>query len=168
MKFRIVHDVNVAADKYWQYLFDPALEASVAKATNLAEFRVMESGDQGGVFVRKVHVIPDVVLPGPLKKLLGDSVGYTETDRAPQGGMQYDWVAIPDAIADKARISGVFKIEAAGEDRSRRTIEGEVEVKIFGIGKLAEKFVIDELEKNYAKVAREQGRWIAEKVAAGG
>lgn len=165
MKFRIVHDVNVPAEKYWQYLMDPELEAAVAKVTNLAEFRVFEAGDQGGLFVRKVHVIPDVVLPGALKKIIGDTIGYTQTDRVPKGVTYYDWTAIPDAIADKAKISGKFTVESTGEGRSRRTIEGDVDVKIMLVGKLAEKFVIDELEKNYAKVAREQERWIRAKLA---
>lgn len=164
MKFRIVHDVNVPAEKYWQYLMDPELEAAVAKALNLAEWRVHDAGDKGGRFERKVHVVPDVVLPGPLKKLVGDSIGYTQTDMVPKTGTRYDWTAIPDALSDKAAITGVFAIEAAGDARSRRIIEGEVKVKIFAIGGMVEKFVIDELEKNYLKAAREQERWIRAKL----
>lgn len=164
MKFRVVHEVNVPADKYWQYLMDPELEAAVAKALNLAVWQVYDAGDQGGRFVRKVHVVPDVVLPGPLKKLVGESIGYTQTDMVPKTGTQYEWTAVPDALADKASMTGTFAIEPAGEGRARRTIAGEVNVKIFAIGGMVEKFVVDELEKNYLKAAREQERWIRAKL----
>ena len=162
MKFSIVHELAVPADKLWENLFEPELEASVKQAIKLSEFRVLESKDAGNLTLRKVHVHPDIPLPGPLKAVF-KSLGYTEEDRIAKTGMQYDFSVTPDSMADKIHIGGNFKVEPLGADRCRRTLSGEVTIKIFGVGKLAEKFAIDELDKNYAQVAREQERWIKAK-----
>jgi hypothetical protein len=163
MKFNIVHEYNVPADKLWQYNFDPECEAAVVKATGLQEFKVGESKDAGSVTVRRVHVIPNVVLPGAVKAVIGNTLGYTEEDRISKTAMQYDFTVTPDTLADKMHTSGVFKVEPLGPGRCKRTLAGEVNVKIFGVGKVLEKFVCDELEKSYATVAREQERWIKAK-----
>ena len=163
MKFSITHDYNISADDLWKHLFDPELEASVKQAADLAEFDV-KSRKEGDLLIRDVRVLPNIDLPGPLRKVFGDSIGYREEDRVPQdGSMEYSWKARPDTLADKVKMEGVFRVEPIDEGRCRRVIEGEVQVKIFGVGGMAEKFMLGELKKSYAKVAAEQERWIKAK-----
>jgi hypothetical protein len=160
VKFSITHDYNVSADQLWKYLFDPALEKSVAVATNLKEF-VVTPKDDGATLRRSVRVTPDIELPGPLKKLVGGAIGYNEIDIVPKNGpMEYKWDVTPDALPGKIHIGGVFRVEPTGANRCRRTIAGEVTVKVFGLGGLAEKFIISQLEETYGVVAQEQDRWI--------
>jgi hypothetical protein len=160
MKFKVVHELDVPADKYWANLFNPDLErAASAKVTS--EYRVLEEKEVNGVTERTVRTVPDVVLPGPIKKLFGNQIGYKQYDRIPKGGgTQYTFKVVPDMFSDKIEVDGNFVIEPLGENRCRRTISGEVTVKIFGVGGLFEKFVAAELDKNYATVAHEQEKWI--------
>lgn len=159
MKFKIVHELAVPAEKLWQYLFDAEMEkAASSKVTS--EYKVIEEKEVNGITERTVRTIPNVVLPGPIKKLFGDQIGYRQFDRIPKEGTRYSFTVVPDMFADKITVAGDFIVEPLGPDRCRRTIAGDVIVKIFGVGGLIEKFVVAELDKNYATVAREQEKFV--------
>lgn len=159
MKFSISHELNVSADQLWKDLFHPDMEKSVSVATKLKEFFV-DTKDEGSTLRRNVRVVPNVELPGALKAVLGNTIGYREVDVVPKSGpMEYKWTVTTDAIPDKISIGGTFRVEPLGPTRCKRIISGDVTVKIFGLGGLAEKFIISQLEENYEMVAKEQERW---------
>ncbi len=159
MKFNISHELNVPAEALWKHHFNPELEAVVQKEIRLQEYRV-EASKQGDTTVRRVRVIPTVDMPGPLRKIMGDTIGYWEEQRVSASALRYDFKVTPDKMPDKIDVHGTFSIEPLGPDRCRRTMAGEATVKIFGVGGLAEKFLVGELERQYGDVARVQEQWI--------
>lgn len=166
MHFRIEHQLGVSAPDYWRFLFDPELEVAVKQAAGLKRFDV-KTRHEGAAMVREVEVLPNIEVPAMIAKLVGDNIGYHETDRVPKtGAMRYEWLVVSHALPDKLAMGGSFVVEPAGSRCCQRVIEGEVKVKIFGVGGIVEKFIVFEVEKTYAIVAREQERWIRARLAA--
>ncbi len=160
MKFSIAHELSVSAEQLWKLLFHPDLENAVTAATRLKEFAVVTKED-GNILRRDVRVTPNIELPGPLKALVGDAIGYREVDLVPKSGpMEYKWTVTPDALTGKILIGGTFRVDPLGSNRCKRVIAGDVTVKIFGLGGLAEKFIVSQLEETYGVIAKEQDRWI--------
>ena len=165
MKFNNIYDYDVAAESLWRNLFNPEMEAAMKKAADLLQWNVT-TVKEGGKSVRTVKVLPSIELPGAIKKIVGEKIGYTETDWVPlTGDMFYDWSVRSDAVGDKMTMTGIFKVESLGENRCRRTIAGDINVKIFGVGGLLEKFMVSEMEKMYAKIAVAQEQWLKQKKA---
>ena len=59
------------------------------------------------------------------------------------------------------------KVDAGGDfsfgekgGKVQRIIEGEVKVKLFGVGKLIEKFVVADIGKSYNEAAKFTQKWI--------
>jgi hypothetical protein len=160
MKFEISHELGVSAEALWKNNFNPDLEAVIQKEIRLQEYKV-DSKKQGATTIRSVRVVPTVDMPTVLKKAIGaDTIGYVEEQRIPAKGMHYEWKTTADKLTDKIDIHGTFRVEPLGPDRCKRTFEGEARVRIFGVGGLAEKFLVSELERQYGQVAGIQERWI--------
>lgn len=164
MKFKIVDELNVPAKHFWNHLFTTEMEAVIREGGNLEEYHA-EVTEEPTILHRRVRTVPRLDMPGALKKVVGsDTLGYIEEQKVPKDGtMEYQWESIPDKLADKSYTGGNFKVEPLGEDRCRRTIEGEVKVKIFGVGTLAEKYIVGEMEKTYHAVATAQEKYVKEK-----
>ena len=166
MKFKIVDELNVPAHHFWNHLFTTEMEAVIREGGNLDEYYA-EVTEEPTILHRRVRTLPRLNLPAALKKVVGgDSLGYIEEQKVPKDGkMEYEWESIPDQanLAKKSYTGGTFKVEPLGDDRCRRTIEGEVNVKIFGVGTLAEKYIVSEMEKTYHNVAKAQEKYVKEK-----
>ncbi len=163
MKFHIVDELDVPAKHFWNLLFTPEMEAVIREGGNLEEYHA-EVTEEPTILHRRVRTVPRLDMPAALKKVVGaDTMGYIEEQKVPKDGpMEFQWKSIPDKLADKSKTEGVFRVEPIGDNRCRRIIEGVVEVKIFGVGTLAEKYIIGEMEKTYHKVAKAQEKFVKE------
>jgi hypothetical protein len=54
---------------------------------------------------------------------------------------------IPSQMADKIKISGKISVEQQG-DRWVQRVDGDATVKIFGVGKVVEKFLVDKIQSS--------------------
>lgn len=88
-------------------------------------------------------------LPGPIKKLVGDNLGYREQGRYDKKTGRYRFTIIPNTLPDKVDISGEIHLEVPEAGKVVRILELDVDCKIFGIGKLVEKRIIEDTKKSY-------------------
>lgn len=92
-------------------------------------------------------------LPAPIKKIVGDNLGYREEGRFDKATKRYRFEVIPNIKPDKVSIAGQIWVEPAGDGPSdgsvTRILELEVNVKLFGVGGLVEKRIIEDTKKSY-------------------
>lgn len=165
MKFAVTHTLeHVGLEAFEACYFDEKFNEALCRHARLTRtLRTLIRDD--GRLVRAVHVVPDRQLPGPVAKVLGvGQLGYTEHVRYTFGSYAVDWRVEPDVLADKVASNGTVTFREDGRGGVVRTVQGEVVVRIFGLGGTVERFIVADLEKSYADAAR----FMAEYMAANG
>ena len=103
----------------------------------------------------------DVSLPGPIKKVMGSAASQslvmklTVDTKTSTGTMEM----IPSQMADKIKISGKVSVEKQG-DRWVQRVDGDATVKIFGVGKIVEKFLVDKIQSSTAIETRLRNEYL--------
>jgi hypothetical protein len=163
---KIEHIYNCSADTFWDKIFfdDAYNEELFKKALEFPGYEVTEQKDTDSAIARSINVVPKLgPMPGPVKKLIGDGLGYREEGNFDKKSRRYTIKITPNKMADKIKIEGVLYAEPAGEGKINRVFEAKVEVKIFGVGGMVEKQIIGDMETSYAKGAEFTNKFIAEK-----
>ncbi len=163
---RIEHIYNCSEDTFWnklffdeeynRRLFKEALEFPVYEQT---EFKETDSEVR-----RSIKVVPKLgPMPGPLKAVIGEGIGYVENGVFDKKARRYTIDITPNKLSDKVTIKGKLYTEPKGEGKCNRVFECTVTAKIFGVGGMLEKRVITDMQESYAKGAKFSNEYIAEK-----
>ncbi len=73
-----------------------------------------------------------------------------------------NWRTIPNLFADRVKNAGTIEL-AAAPDGTKRTVAGDVTVKLFGFGGRVEKMIVAEIIKSYAASTEFTRAWIAKR-----
>ncbi len=163
MKFTLRHPYPIEPEAFWRdVFFDPAYnEALYREALQFESFKVLEeTSAPDGTRTRKLAVSPKLDAPGPIKKLLGDSVSYVEEGRLDLAKPSWITKVVPSKLADKSNIVSELWLERTGPGQSDRVATFDIEVKIFGIGGMFEKFLEKTMRDSYQKVADYTHKWL--------
>lgn len=99
---------------------------------------------------RTIEVEPFVAdLPVAIQKVVGNNLRYREEAYYDKLERKYHVKVVPNRMADKILVSGVQLTESLGPDRCKRIFLADVEVKIFGVGGLIERRIVQDLIKSY-------------------
>ncbi len=162
MKFKCEHVCqNTDLVTYEQTFFDTGFNDALCDHVKLKRELLEEHRDEQS-YKRIAKIYPDRELPGPLKKLVpADQFSYTEHVTYTWGSRTAQWhIELPAMIADKvSKAEGTYIFTETGDGVSR-VVEGEIVVKIFGIGKIVEKFLAEQIESSYDKAADFTQTWI--------
>jgi len=161
-----VHTYNVSEDTFWDKLFfdEEYNRRLYLEALKFHDWKVEKHEDRDTEVHRSINVAPRLGdLPGPMKKVLGDNIRYTEAGVLDKAKRRYKINIIPSALAGKLLVSGEMYTEPAGENQCRRVFEATVEVKVFGLGSMMEKRFVADLEKSYSVGAKFTNQFAAEK-----
>lgn len=155
-KVRIEHDFECSENGFWETFLNVEYNKEMFQVhMKFPRWEIVRIQDESGVISRVVEVEPYVAeLPGPIKKVLGDTIRYREEGQLDRTKNRYDLRVVPSRLADKILVSGRQFTEPLGETRCRRIFEATVEVKVFGIGGLIEKNIASDLRKSYDIGAR--------------
>ena len=111
-----------------------------------------------------VEVVPYVgELPGTLKAVIGEGIGYEERGVLDRAAKTYKVVVVPNKLAEKLSIKVDIWTVADGDSRCKRKVRADASVKIFGVGGAIEKRMLSDLERSYQKSAEFTNRFVAEK-----
>lgn len=161
MKFRAEATfTDIPQAKYEELYFDNEFNDEMCKAVRL-ERTLLKLEKTGNVLVRHTRVAPiGREIPTPVAKAIGASrIEYVEEltyDFEKHSGV---WQTISSVLPDKVETKGTLTIKANGAGCTRIS-EGEVTVKVFGVGGLIEKVIIGDVEKSYEDAARfTRGYW---------
>ena len=166
----IEHTYNCSEDTFWnQVFFDEEYNRRLFReALGFPHWAIKKQDDQGDRIERVVEVTPKVgELPGPIKKIIGDSVSYREEGVYDKKSRRYRIKIVPSKLADKLTIEGELYLEPVG-DHCKRIFKAQVTAKIFGLGGIVEKRLIADMEQSYAIGARFTNQFIAEKGLSAG
>jgi len=160
------HDMNCDVETYWEKcVLSPDYNKRLfLEELKFQKFELVEQKDEGDRVLRRVKAEPEPKnLPAPIKKVVGDSLGYTEEGTYDRKTKVYSFRTTPAALADKLRISGTMRCEPAGAKKITRVVEIDIEVKIFMIGGMIEDRITTDMKRSYATAAEFTNKWVAEK-----
>jgi hypothetical protein len=161
MKLRCEHEIPLSADAFWELIHAPRYEAAVAEAAGLRAYRELERREEPDAVYRRLAVEAD--LPEALRTVLArlgqrGPLGYVEEQWRSRTRREVRWRMTPGAFADRARIEGVVRVAPRGPGRCVRTLEGVVELRVFGVGGVLERAAVSLVESAYAKGAEVAAR----------
>ncbi len=160
------HEMNCDEETYWEKC---VLNAEYNRRLFLEElkflkYELVEQTDAGDTVTRRVKAEPEAGnMPGPMKKAIGDSLGYVEEGTYDRKKKLYTFRTIPAAFPDKVKIGGTMRCERLSEKKIARITDVKVEVKIFMIGGMIEDRITADLKRSYSKAAEFTNTWVREK-----
>jgi len=111
-----------------------------------------------------VKLFPERAVPAPVVALLGvDKMEYDEVTRYEVGTYEGTWTMVPAMFEDLFASSGGFEFRALDEHTVSRVFFGDLDVKIWGIGRWVEKTIIEEIVRSYDRVGTFTENYIAQK-----
>ncbi len=155
MKFRAEATfTDIPLADYEALYFDDAFNDEMCKAVRL-ERTLLKKERTGDIIVRHTRVAPiGREIPAPVAKVIGASrIEYVEEltyDFAKHTGV---WQTIPQVLPDKVETKGTLAFLSTGAGCTRIS-EGDINVKIFGVGGIVEKVIVGDVEKSYEDAAR--------------
>ena len=162
----IEHTSNCSEDTFWDKIFfdEEYNQRMFKEALEFPHYEVTKSEDGDKEVRRTVNVVPKLgPMPGPVKKLIGDGLGYEEEGVYDKATRKYSIKITPNKLADKINITGKMYTKPEGDGKLKRVFECSVNAKIFGIGGLLEKQIIGDMQTSYAKAAEFTNKFVAEK-----
>lgn len=166
MKFTVRHQFNTDPDTYWSKLFfDPEYNTRLYKgALGFDVFEILEiTGEPGGKRTRKILTEPKSDAPAVVKKLIGDSLQYTETGTYDPDKKLWTYNIVTSKLADRVKIGGHLWAESKGDHKMERVAEIEIVVKILVGSGTVEKFIEKTTRESYEKATKFTNEYIAEK-----
>lgn len=162
MKFRIEHRfTGVDVDRFVEIYYSEAFNQSVAPISGMKERRLVEESTDGdGKIHRRVRLVPAVPIPAAFEKLIaGRAVTYDEVSVYDPKTKTARY-RIDHKAGDRLRAEGTNTFVQDGPGAVKRIIDGEVEVRVFGVGALVERFIENEVKKGYDAIASFLQGWI--------
>lgn len=150
-RVRIEHDFDCSEKAFWDTFLNTEYNKEMfCQRMKFPRWELLHCDINDEEMRRTVEVEPYVAeLPGPVKKVIGESIRYREEGKLDRKAGSYSFRILPSKLVDKIIISGRQFTESLGEQRCRRIFEAEVQIKIFGIGSMIEKNVVSDMRKSY-------------------
>lgn len=146
------HEIDCDEDTFWSKIcFDEKFNKEMYEgAMKFPKWNLLSSNEDDAKIVRKVEVDPPKMeLPAPLKKVIGDKLGYVEEGTFDKKAKKYTFKVTPSTMADKTKISGELWVEKIGDKKIRRLCRINVEVKVFVVGGMVEERILSDLRSSY-------------------
>lgn len=165
MKFTVRNQFDTNVDTYWNEIFfsEEYNSRLYREGLGFKGFELIElTGEKGQRRTRKLRTEPAADAPAVVRKLIGDSLSYTETGSWDPATKVWSYSISTSKLSEKIRIGGRLWAEPKG-DKLERIAEIEIEVKILGVGGTIEKFLEKTTRESYVKATAFTNRFIAEK-----
>ncbi len=162
----IRHEMECDEDTYWyKCVFDADYNTTLyLRELHFPQYVLEKYEDDGETIRRVVRAAPKIPpLPGPVKKVIGDGLAYTEAGSFPRKTRHYTFTATPNALGDKATTSGDMYVEVLGPKKIARVAKISVEVRVFMVGGLIEDQILNSLRSSYDRAATFTNEWVKEK-----
>ncbi len=153
MKFAI-EDVfrGISASNYESLYFDEDFNTALSDALHMGR-KLLRLDHSATRIVRCVCFEPKREAGSAADQAFGKSrasfVEELDYDVAARSGK---WRTIPNMFTE--RVTNTGTIEFVGDSDTRRIVRGDVRVSLFGFGKLVERMIVGEIEKNYAATTK--------------
>ncbi len=163
MKIELVQHFETDPQTFWTVFFDEAYnEALFRDGLKVIERTVLDSKENDQEISRVVRVTPAEAVPAAVQKLIGGDTTYVEhtTYRKGSNEAHIKVEMLADRIKSKFSFNSVIRVEPDGNG-IKRTLAGELKVKIPLMGGNIEKLVAEGLQRNDRKAAEFMSQWLA-------
>jgi hypothetical protein len=150
----VKHEINTDEDTFWTKLvFDEAFNKKMYEGgLKFPCWKILEMKEDDAKITRRVQVEPPTGdLPGPVKKVIGDRLAYTEEGTFDKKTKRYSFKVKPSTMAEKTKVSGELWVEKIADKKIRRLCKISVEVKVFVVGGMVEERILSDLKTSYDK-----------------
>jgi hypothetical protein len=157
------HEIDTDEETYWsKVFFDDTFNKHLFEGElKFPSWKVIESKVDDDKVTRVIQVDPPVAdLPGPMKKVIGDRISYTETGTFDKKSKRYTFKVTPSTLAEKTKVSGELSVERISDKKICRVAKISVEVKVFVVGGMIEDKLISDLRASYEKGAAVSNKFI--------
>ena len=160
----IVHVHNCGEAAFWKLFFDEEYNRRLFRgALGFPAYGQLSFEETDREIRRVTRLTPPVGdLPGPLRKVIGEGIGYQEVGVFDRQARRFAIDVVPNKMPDRLTVRGVLYTEAVDERTSRRRFDGTVAARLFGIGGMLEQRLIADMKANYAASAEFTNHYIAE------
>lgn len=167
MKFEIKHQFNVGVEELERVLFHEDLPAAITPRVPLIiEMNQLEGRRTGDRLQRKVRYLPFPMIrkigPTTVEPEWMEWVEESSYDFRSHSG-QFANVPARGRIAKLMLNTGTLRLIPLGPDRTERVVSGELKIKVFMVGKIAEKVIHGHAKKLLDQEAAALADIIAEK-----
>jgi hypothetical protein len=169
MKFELKHTFDAPIDDVVAAMFDPALfEHLKQNMATLHDVKPLDRKEDATAIERKTRYMPEPLIKrvGP-KEVPPGAMAFIEESHFDKGARRLSFENIPDvATLRKFLVNrGVITFRDLG-GKTERTIQGELEVKVFLLGRIAERLIYGEAEKMLNEEAKALASFIANRKQA--
>lgn len=160
----IRHPMECDIDTYWRCVFDEEYNRRLyMDVLRFREMKLLSQEDKGDKRTRRLYLNPPPAdLPGPIQKVIGD-LSWHEEGSFDTKTKRYRFKVIPASLPDKTTIEGEIWCEPRGDKKCERIAKATIEVKVFMVGGLVEKRIIEDMRKSYEAAAKFTGEYVREK-----
>lgn len=163
LKFTLEHEIDCSEERFWELFLEPDFTRDmIVEGLGFASCDVGPLTDVGDTQTRPMQVIPKLVLPAAVAKILGPRLGYTEAGVWRPKEQQWRYDLRLSVLTERISLGGNVTTKPLGGDKCVRVSTHEVNIKIFGIGSLAERAAETNMVDGWNKSAVWTNRWLAE------
>jgi hypothetical protein len=157
VKLVCAHRIPLAADAFWSMLHEDPYESRWAEAIGLRAYRELERHESPSEIYRRIQV--EVALPDALLSLIrragaSGPPSYVEEQWRSRSERVVRWRITPNTFADRARASGIVRVEPRGPASCERFLDGSIEVGVPLAGTLIERMAVAMVVDSYEKGAK--------------
>ena len=120
----------------------------------------MTKADDGRIH-RKLRLCPAMNAPKPVQKVLGDTQQYDEVGTYDPALQTWSYEVIPATMASKVKTIGKMAVQSVADNKCTVVFEVTFDVKIFGVGKVIERFMASQFDDSLEKQKHFMDNWIA-------
>jgi len=150
MKFQQKMPSDFPPETSQKYLTDAgALKHLEEHLPDISRIELVTDRTEGNRRTVELKYTAEMSLPGPIKRVLGGAASQTMLTRfsidtrTHSGTMEM----IPSQMADKIKVSAKISVVREGNTWVQ-FVDGEATVKIFGVGKMIEKFLVEKIQSS--------------------
>ncbi|GMH42889.1 hypothetical protein BSKO_10808 [Bryopsis sp. KO-2023] len=168
VKFKFSATLAAPAEVYFVERDTDEFRELQAKVMKLGELRVIDETKHVDKHVVRLATMPNArkYIPGGILKRLGiEDVRFEDIllyDKNQVTGPSYTltFTSIPPLAVEKIKVAGRLTIEPIDEHHCLQTLEGTADIKVFGIGSIAEPLLVESLSRSYKQLPKVVEKWM--------
>jgi Protein of unknown function (DUF2505) len=159
--FKITHEFAADPKTYWKVFLDEKYNVALYDRIGVKERTVLDRSEDEKTVKWSVRIMPKRDLPGVIKKVVGGDLGYTEISTLYKDENWIDVKIEPSLMKERTKIKAKYTLEPLGDQRVRRTFEGDIHIDLPFVGKKVEAAILEDLQKSYDVAAKVTAEWLA-------
>ena len=158
MHFNIVHDFDIPADALELAVISPDLVGKLGAAmarrpVGIEKITERRHSLKNGVLERTWHYQANVKLPKFARGYVTPEMcAWDETTEYEMARHRGRWTIVPNVKPEWRKFfaaSGSYVIEPLGDGRSRRVVQGDIELRVRVVRQVAERLILSEVRKAF-------------------